>query len=308
MKAISVSFRKHILTGCLVLAVAACAVWWALGENTFSAAVRKPSDSPLQIVTSSYITYALAREIGGEMVQLSMLVPPGTELHHFEPTPGSIIAVNEADLFLYVSQQAEPWVSDILKGLGKTTRQVATAPVDPGEDPHVWMTPYGALSMAKRIAAALIKADPKYRRAYQARLQEFERAMTQLHEDMETGLAVCKYRDVVHIGHLAFVPLVDTYGLHLSALTGTTHQAEHSVYKLTGVVRLIRARHIPAVFTEEMVSPDLARTIVRETRVRILPLYAIEEVSKEDFDRAVPYEEYMRRNLKSLQEGLQCQA
>ena len=74
------------------------------------------------------------------------------------------------------------------------------------------------------------------------------------------------------------------------------------------MVRFVRNHQLHAVFTEEMVSPELARTVAEETKVQILPLYTIEDVSKDDFAQGVTYETYMRRNLKNLQEGLQCQA
>lgn len=305
MKELSLFTRKNIMAGCIILALIACTVWWCGGLKYLEGNSRKQTDGPLRVVTSSYITQVLAREIGGDLITLSMLVPPGTEPHHFEPTPGSIIAVNEADLFIYVSSVAEPWVTDILKGLAGT-RTVEAAPVEPEDDPHVWMTPYGALSMAKRIASALGKADPTHKSTYQNNLRNFEKSMSQLHEDLEAGLAACQNRDVIHVGHLAFAPLTDAYNLHLSALTSGFHQGEHSVYKLTGLVRLIRNHRIPVVFTEEMVSGDLARTIARETHVKILPLYTIEEVSKDDFTQGITYEQYMRRNLKNLQEGLKC--
>ena len=107
---------------------------------------------------------------------------------------------------------------------------------------------------------------------------------------------------------MAFGPLAQTYGLELEALAGVTHQGEHSVRRLTQLVRRIRSKKAAAIFSEEMLPPDLARTVALETNVRVLPLYTVEEVGKEDFDQGVGYETYMRRNLKNLQEGLQCPA
>ena len=298
---------KKGMTVCILLILVGAGVWYFAGNPTAHTHTAKNPQDKLHVVASNYAVYALAREVGGEKIDLSLLVEPGTEPHHFEPTPGTIIAVNDADLFIYSSAQAEPWVNDILKGLAAPHR-LAAAPIEPEEDPHVWMTPYGALSMAKRITTALTKADPAYKQIYQANLSRFEQQMTRLHEDIENSLASCRHHNLVHVGHLAFAPLADAYGLKLSALSGTSHQGEHSVLKVTGMVRLIRGHHVPAVFTEEMLSPDLAQLLARETRVKLLPLYTIEEVSKEDFERGVTYEEYMRRNLSNLQEGLQCQA
>ena len=55
-----------------------------------------------------------------------------------------------------------------------------------------------------------------------------------------------------------------------------------------------------------MLLQDLAATVARETNVRVLPLYTVEEVSKKDFDAGITYGEYMRRNLHNLREGLKC--
>ena len=298
---------KKLGTVLIILLLLLGTVWYFKGNSFSSATSSKAPHEKLHVIASSYVVYALAREIGADAIELSMLVPPGTEPHHFEPTPGTIIAISEADLFFYVSGQAEPWVKDILGGLSDVTA-VETAAIEPDEDPHVWMTPYGALSMAKQIAAALSTADPSQKSVYQQNLKQFEKQIDRLHMEFEKGLSACKYRDVVHVGHLAFKPLTDTYGLSLQALTGTSEQGEHSVYKITGLVRFIRQKKLAAVFTEELVPPELANTIAQETGVRILPLYTIEEVGKADFDSAVTYTEYMRRNLHNLQEGLQCQA
>lgn len=290
----------------ILLALAAFGVWWLGGVQTPESS--KPAISEkLQVVTSGYAAYAMAREIGGEQVELSMLVPPGTEPHHFEPTPGSIIAVQEADLFLYTSAQAEPWTVDILRGL-PGANAVAIANVKPGQDPHVWITPSGAISMARAAEQAFSAADPAHQKEYRHNLQQFEKDMQRLQADFAHGLAACASREVVHIGHLAFGQLAQAYGLQLHALTGTSDQGEHSVQKLSQLVRLIRQSKVPAVFTEEMISPALANTVAQETKVRVLPLHTIEEISKTDFEQGLRYETLMRRNLQHLQEGLQCQA
>ena len=297
---------KRLLAGAIVLALVIFGVWWLGGDKTVSVPPAPvPVKERLNVTVSGYVAYSLAKQIGGDRVTLHMLVPPGTEPHSFEPTPGSIIAVNEADLFVYVSPRVEPWTADILKGLSGVNALEA-GPSLPEQDPHVWMTPYGALEMAKRISKALIKADPEGKAYYKQNLRFFEEEIKELHASFMNGFADCQSRDVVHVGHLAFGNLARTYGLNLQSLTGTSHQSEHSVHRLAELVRYIRKHGVPAVFTEEMLSQDLADTVARETNVRVLPLYTVEEVSKKDFDAGITYGEYMRRNLHNLREGLKC--
>lgn len=298
--------KKGIVAFLLLAGLVFFGVWWfGTEDKKTSAPEEKPSR--LKVVASGYVPYDLARNIGGEKIELSQLIPAGTEPHHFEPTPGDIIKVSQSDLFVYVSPELEPWTQDILKGLFNVT-SVETGPLFEGEDPHVWMTPYGALAMAKILAQSLADKDPQNKAYYHQNLKNFEKEVSALHTAFKQGLANCKNREMIHIGHLAFGALAQDYGLNLHALTGTSHQSEHSVRKLAGLVKLIKKHQVGAVFTEEMLEPDLANTVSLETGVQILPLYTIHAVSKEDFAKSKTYLDFMRQNLANLQKGLQCQA
>lgn len=298
--------KKGIVAFLLLAGLVFFGVWWfGTEDKKTSAPEEKPSR--LKVVASGYVPYDLARNIGGEKIELSQLIPAGTEPHHFEPTPGDIIKVSQSDLFVYVSPELEPWTQDILKGLFNVA-SVETGPLFEGEDPHVWMTPYGALAMAKILAQSLADKDPQNKAYYHQNLKNFEKEVSALHTAFKQGLANCKNREMIHIGHLAFGALAQDYGLTLHALTGTSHQSEHSVRKLAGLVKLIKKHQVGAVFTEEMLAPDLANTVSLETGVQILPLYTIHAVSKEDFAKSKTYLDFMRQNLANLQKGLQCQA
>ncbi len=297
---------KKVVAFFILLALAAFGAWWLCTAP--AAAPQGPrAEGKLRVVTSGYVPYSLAKQIGGDNIDVQMLVPPGTEPHHFEPTPGAIIAVKEAGLFVYTSPAIEPWTQDILAGLDGV-RTLAAGPVEAGQDPHVWMTPYGALAMARRLANTLADLDTHHAAQYRQNLKTFEKEIAALHRAFQDGLADCKSRAVVHVGHLAFGELAHTYDLDLRSLSGTSHQGEHSVKRLAELVRFIRKGQVRAVFTEELVSPELARTVAEETGVQVLPLYTVEEVSKRDFEQGKTYLDYMRQNLKNLQEGLQCKA
>ena len=297
--------KKGIYAFLLIAGLVLFGVWWfgPQKENTVVSA----HGEKLKVVASGYVPYDLARSIGGGKIALSQLIPAGTEPHHFEPTPGDIIRVNHSDVFIYVSKQLEPWTQDILKGLPNVFF-VEAAPLLEEEDPHVWMTPYGALSMAKTIAQALIEKDPQNKDYYRQNLKNFEKEIQALHSAFKQGLANCQSREMIHIGHLAFGALAQDYGLNLHALTGTSHQSEHSVRKLADLIKLIKKHQVRAVFTEEMLAPDLANTVSLETGVFVLPLYTVHGVSKEDFSHQRTYLDFMRQNLTNLQKGLQCQA
>ena len=161
-------------------------------------------------------------------------------------------------------------------------------------------------AMARKLTETLSQADPQHAEIYRENCVRFEKEVEDLDNEFAHTLADCKSREVVHVGHLAFSGLAGRYNLKLSALAGTSHDGEHSARKLADLVKYIRARDVNVVFTEEAVSPRLAQTVAVETGASLLPLYTIEHVSKDDFNKGVTYAELMRRNLESLKQGLSC--
>lgn len=71
----------------------------------------------LKVVTTIFPQYDFVREIAGEGVELSMLLPPGSESHSYEPTPQDIIKIQESDLFIYVGGESDEWVDRILSSM-----------------------------------------------------------------------------------------------------------------------------------------------------------------------------------------------
>jgi ABC-type Zn uptake system ZnuABC Zn-binding protein ZnuA len=71
----------------------------------------------LEVVTTLYPLYEFAKEVGGEKIEVSLLLPPGAEAHTFEPKPSDIVKINNADFFVYIGEGMEPWAYDIVEGI-----------------------------------------------------------------------------------------------------------------------------------------------------------------------------------------------
>ena len=292
---------KKILILFVLLAVVVTG-WYACQHKT------SPVAGP-KIVVSGYVSYTLVKEIAGDTLPLEMVLPPGAEPHSFEPTPGTLVALKQADGFIYISDAMEPWAVDLENNAGENTRTLRLADaVTPGEDPHSWMDMANAVIFAEKIKDFLSALYPQSGAVYAKNLAKFRKEIAALQADYARDLSRCRYKEVVHIGHLAFGNLVRPYGLTLIALSGTSHDGEHSVKKLVALTLQIKQKHLPTIFTEEMLSNRLPKAVAEETGVEILPLYSIEHISKKDFEKQVSYTEFMRRNLDNLKRGLQCPA
>ena len=71
----------------------------------------------LSIVCSIFAPYDFARQIAGDRAEIKMLLPTGVESHSYEPTPRDIIELQNADVFFYVSEHTETWVTQIIESV-----------------------------------------------------------------------------------------------------------------------------------------------------------------------------------------------
>ena len=298
--------KKHLPA--VLFLLAAALIWWlSLAPRRHQVPVAEGAKP--RVVTSGYVPYTLAKQLSGGLADVTMLLPANAEPHSFEPTPGALVTVKNADIFIYVSDRIEPWAKDVLSSAGEQTAVVQAAKyAASSDDPHVWMDFQNAKQIARAISFALVQKDPSHRAEYEAHLKAFEKELAELDAAYQTGLASCQSRQVVHVGHLAFGNLTKKYDLSLSALAGSSHDGENSVRRVAELIGFIKDNQIRAIFTEETLSPRLSAAVAEETGAQVLPLYTVEHVSKDDFDRGVTYGELMRRNLDSLQRGLGCQA
>jgi zinc transport system substrate-binding protein len=96
---------------------------------TLSAGGRKDagtSNGKLNVVATIFPPYDFVREIAGDRVNLTMLLPPGAESHSFEPTPQDIIKVQNCDVFIYVGGESDAWVERILESMDTSRIKIIT--------------------------------------------------------------------------------------------------------------------------------------------------------------------------------------
>jgi zinc transport system substrate-binding protein len=84
-------------------------------------------DGRLRVVTTLFPLYDFARQIGGGNVAITLLLPPGTEPHAFDPTPRDIDRIRDADVFIYTGPHMEPWAEDLIAGIDAGDLHVVNA-------------------------------------------------------------------------------------------------------------------------------------------------------------------------------------
>lgn len=297
----------------------------------FTTACRKgeapaPGAKKLQVVTTLFPLYDFARQVGGDRVEVTLLLPPGVEPHDFEPRPEDVVRLARADLFVYTNQYMEPWAARILKGVDNKGLVVIDASVgaafisvtqeeegdegghghEGGMNPHVWLSIPNAERMVANIRDGLVQKDPAGSASYRKNAEACRTRLEELDRKFREGLSGCSQRLFLHGGHYAFGYLAKQYGLRYVSAYPLSANAEPTPRKLMALVDLMRRNSLHTVFYEELLSPRVAETIARETGATLLKLNVIENVSREELAAGATYLSLMEENLKNLRTGLQC--
>ncbi len=310
---------KNILAICAALVLAAAL--FTVVRSRRSAVEPLPVAPKLQIVTTLFPLYDMARVIGAGKAAVSLLLPPGVEPHSFEPKPGDMARINGAGIFIYTGGSMEPWAEDIVRsvsnkellvvnaGLGvKLMRGTGADPDEPANapDPHIWLDLDNAKAMAANISAALEKKDPANADLYRRTSAAYNGKLAALDAAYRTGLSTCRTKTIIYGGHYAFGYLARRYGLRYVAAQGLAPDSEPTARDLVALVEQVKKEKVKFVFYEELTSPRIAETLAGETGAGILLLNAAHNVSRDQVERGVSFFDILQSDLDSLREGLEC--
>jgi zinc transport system substrate-binding protein len=275
----------------------------------------------LKVVTTLFPLYDMAKNIGADKAEVSLLLPPGVEAHSFEPKPSDIVKINEADVFVYTGKFMEPWAEDVIKGAlnkklvvvdaSRGTKMIPGVFHDADEpagalDPHVWLDFDDAKLMVKNILRAFQLKDSASKDFYEQKANDYNTKLTELDTSYKTGLANCKAKEIVYGGHYAFGYLAKRYGLKYLAAQGVSPDAEPTANDLVKLVEQIKKNKIKYVFYEELTSPKIAETIAGETNAKLLLLNAAHNVSRDQLEQGISFFDILKRDLDNLKVGLEC--
>ena len=313
---------SHVSSKLLITCGAVVAVALSAGCGSRPRAATSEGRGPhkVKVVTTLFPLYDMARSVGADNADVSLLLPPGAEAHSFEPKPSDIVKVGEADVFVYTGKFMEPWAADVVKAAAgrnlvvvdasRGTRMIPGVFHDEDEppgslDPHIWLDFDNAQQMVRNIAGALEKKDSTNRSLYERRADEYCRQLMQLDSVYRTTLAACRHREIVYGGHYAFGYMAARYGLKYFAAQGVSPDAEPTAQDLAKLVEQIRRDSVKYVFYEELTSPKIAQTIARETDARLLLLNAAHNVTRDQLERGVTFFDILRADLENLKTGLE---
>ncbi len=247
------------------------------------------------------------QRVGGERVEAHMLVPPGSNPHTFEPKPADLEMLSKAKLLALNGISLEYWADgmvDAARNPGlKVVKTGEGLPLLRGDEhgetgnPHVWLDPQDAIHQVGMIRDALIEVDPAGAGPYRANAEALINDLRALDGEIRATVATFSTKSFA-AQHATWDYFAKRYGLTEAAVIETKPGMEPSPSEIAGIVKMIRASGIRAVFAEPQLSPKAAEAVASEAGIKLLMLDPMG--MPPDYD----YLKTMRHNLTVMKEGL----
>ncbi|APF38349.1 ABC transporter substrate-binding protein [Chelatococcus daeguensis] len=300
------------------------------------AALAQPAEAPskTRVVATFSILGDLVREVGGERIDLTVLVGPNGDAHVYSPSPADARNLAEARVIFVNGLKFEGWIDRLVQASGtRATIVEAAARVTPlemendghghehahsraddhdekhahehgGLDPHAWQDVANAKLYVAAIRDALVAADPAGKDAYAANAEAYLARLDALEAEVKAAVeAIPRDRRKVITSHDAFGYFARAYGLTFIAPQGVSTDAEASARDVGRIIRQIKRDKIPAVFLENVTDPRLVERIAKETGAKIGGRLYSDALSDEN-GAAGTYIAMMQHNIKALNAAL----
>ena len=266
----------------------------------------------------------LAREVGGERVEVLSLVGPDQDAHGFGPRASDIRRLSRARLVIANGLGFDPWIQRMQAAARYKGRLITVSdgitPLsaddahaghdhdhadhgDDASDPHAWLDVRHAQHYVRAIAKALSEIDPAGAAYYGQRTIAYLKQLDALDAELRRRFAALPdHRRTVVTPHDAFGYFAHAYGLHFVAPAGLSNEASPSAASLATLLEQLRALKVPVVFLESFADERLIERIRTATGARRGGTLYADALASEG--PASTYLGLMRHNADTLLAGL----
>jgi len=260
-----------------------------------------PPDERLRVVASLEIFADMARNVGGDRVDVTAVLPSGADPHTYELSPGRVADIARADLVFVNGLGLEGNVRDAIdENAGGPVVELSEGLATLDSNPHLWLDPRLAARYVERIRDVLIEHDRQGRAQYEANARTYLEQLGTLDREAEAAVqSIPPERRKLVTFHDAFRYFATRYGLEIVAVVVRSPGQDPSAQDVARLTETLRSEGVPAVYKEPQFNAAVLEQAADEAGVRVLDL-----LSDAYTEGVGTYLELMRFNLRQLQEGL----
>ncbi|MBK1879479.1 metal ABC transporter solute-binding protein, Zn/Mn family [Pelagicoccus mobilis] len=237
------------------------------------------ASAKLRVVVSTSQIADIVRNVGGETVDLTVLMGPGVDPHLFKATARDVVSLQRADLILYNGLHLEGRLAETFAKVDKLGRTVVAVaddlPVDrlipladyeDAHDPHVWFDPQLWAMVVGKVEESLAAADPENATNYAKQASIYREKVLALEDWAKEQIeAVPAELRVLVTSHDAYNYFGRSFGFQVVGVQGVSTATEAGLADIAKTADFIKARGLPAIFVESSVSPATIKRISRDS-------------------------------------------
>ncbi len=261
-----------------------------------------PPAGPVEVVVTVPVFADLVKQVGGERVRVTSVLPPGADVQQYNPSEADKAAMRNANIIFVNGQGLESFIDSVVlrnykQGSAISILSGAVAVEDVAhKDKWLWLDVQNAMSYVTNIKDTLALVDPPHKSLYRQNASAYLDKLRALHNELKQGFASIpeSKRKLVSLRD-SFRSFAQAYGFEV---VGSLDAASTSGGR-TALEQAIKALQVPVLFTEPGLDRAVADSIAADTGVRVSSLYV------DTLDAQVAtYEQLMRFDLKQLLEQL----
>ena len=271
----------------------------------------------LRVATLHPLLGDLARQVGGERVEVIDLLGKNSDPHHFEPSPEQLRATGNIDIFLASGMGLESYLPSLrtiipensqLIILGDDLPGIEGACNDPDHDhshhahdldPHWWHSIDHFRRATTLTASAFSLADADGSKVYQANALAYRETLDQLERWTRRQVARIPHeKRILATAHAAFGYFCRDYGFEPIPISGLNREQMPDARTLADLIKKMRDEKVPVIFPEAASNPKTLAALTEETHITLAPPL------NADGSTTDSYESMMRKNVSTIVEAL----
>lgn len=282
---------------------------------------RAAAQDSLKIATSMPILQDIVSNITGDAAEVFSIMPANSDPHTWEPTPEDMVRLTEADAFIFIGADLEPFVetggwrrsvrdNDIPEF--QVTDHVELIVIDEiidhgdhvhdltGGDPHIWLDPLTIVQAVPAIAEFLAELNANNAEAFQSNAEAYVQELEDLHADLDETLgAIPEERRKLLVFHDAWRYFAARYNFEIIGIVLENPNAEVSAQEMVHLLDVLEEYDVNAVFSEPQFNVSVLDLLEQEGDIEIVTL-----LTDSFIDGVETYIDLMRYNRDQLVEAL----
>lgn len=250
-----------------------------LASSAVSCGQDKESGNKIGIAVTILPQAEFVESVGGDKVSVTVMVSLGANPHTSELTPSQMTEVAKAKMYAKVGSgiEFELTYMDRIEAVNKNMLVVdcsegieligSVDPDEPGNDPHIWLSPSNAKIMVQNICNGLVQVDPANKAFYEQNRDDYLQKLDGLDQEIRTKLADVQNRAFI-VFHPAWGYFARDY--NLEELPIEVGGKEPSAQDVELIIQKAKDFNIKIIFASPQFNPQMAEVIAHEIDGRVI--------------------------------------